>query len=124
MSDPAANTKLLSEQLSALGLYAAPTLGDGNCLFRALSDQIYGSPSKHLLLRDEICDWIEAHRQRYEPFVDDERGLDVHLQCMRQPGAYTFHSHPIETYCSKISHFFTHMKAHTVATLNSLRLPT
>lgn len=86
VTDPAENTKLLSDQLRALGLYAAPTLGDGNCLFRALSDQYYGSPSQHLKLREEICNWMEGHKQRYAPFVDDDRGLDVHLRCMRQPG--------------------------------------
>jgi OTU domain-containing protein 3 len=86
LSDPAQNTQLLTEQLRSLGLYAAPTLGDGNCLFRALSDQLYGTPSHHLQLRKDICDWIEAHQQRYEPFVEDERGLEVHLRCMRENG--------------------------------------
>ena len=85
------STQQLTEQLRALGLYAAPTLGDGNCLFRALSDQLYGTPSYHLKLRKEICDWIEAHKERYEPFVEDERGLSVHLQCMRQQGNVACH---------------------------------
>jgi OTU domain-containing protein 3 len=98
LTDPAQNTQLLTEQLRSLGLYAAPTLGDGNCLFRALSDQLYGTPSYHLKLRKEICDWIEGHKARYEPFVEDDRGLDVHLNCMRENGtsslpntAYYFH---------------------------------
>lgn len=90
-SDPEQNTQQLTEQLRSLGLYAAPTLGDGNCLFRALSDQLYGSPSRHMHLRRDICDWIEHHRQRYEPFCEDERGLTVHLECMRQQGTYGGH---------------------------------
>lgn len=77
---------MLNEQLRALGLYAASTLGDGNCLFRALSDQLYGTDSYHAKLRQQVCDWIANHKPRYEPFVEDERGLDVHLQCMRQLG--------------------------------------
>ena len=79
---------MLNAQLRALGLYAAPTLGDGNCLFRALSDQLYGTPAHHLQLRAEICNWIEQHKERYAPFVEDERGLDHHLSCMRQQGEY------------------------------------
>ena len=90
LSDPTENTQQLTQQLRALGLYAADTLGDGNCLFRALSDQLHGTPSYHLRLRQEICDWIAAHKSRYEPFVEDERGIDVHLQCMRQQGSSTF----------------------------------
>lgn len=91
LSDPAENNQLLTEQLRSLGLYAAPTLGDGNCLFRALSDQLYGSPSKHHQLRAAICDWIESHKTRYAPFVEDERGLDVHLRCMRENATYGGH---------------------------------
>ncbi|KAG5641217.1 hypothetical protein DXG03_005750 [Asterophora parasitica] len=90
-ASPAASTALLSTQLRALGLYAADTLGDGNCLFRALSDQLYGSPSRHMELRGRVCDWIEGHRERYEPFVEDERGLEVHLRCMREHGTYGGH---------------------------------
>jgi len=66
-------------------------VGDGNCLFRALCDQFYGSPSQHLQLRKDICDWIESHAQRYEPFCEDERGLSAHLQCMREQGTYGGH---------------------------------
>ncbi|KLO16532.1 cysteine proteinase [Schizopora paradoxa] len=91
LSDPAQNTQLLTDQLRSLGLYAAPTLGDGNCLFRALSDQYFGTPSQHLKLREDICNWLEEHKQRYAPFVDDDRGMDEHLRCMRQPGTYGGH---------------------------------
>ena len=105
LSDPDANTQQLTEQLRQLGLYAADTTGDGNCLFRALSDQLYGTESRHIQLRKDICDWIQSHSVRYAPFVDDERGLDVHLSLMRQPGtfpdptivlflAFTRHSQP------------------------------
>ena len=88
LSDPDVNTQQLTEQLRQLGLYAADTTGDGNCLFRALSDQLYGTESRHHQLRKDICDWIQSHSLRYAPFVDDERGLDVHLSLMRQPGTF------------------------------------
>ncbi|KAG6846207.1 hypothetical protein H0H93_015419, partial [Arthromyces matolae] len=90
-TSPAASTAQLNSQLRSLGLYAADTLGDGNCLFRALSDQLLGSPSQHLILRQRICDWIAEHRERYEPFVEDERGLEKHLECMREHGTYGGH---------------------------------
>ncbi|KAI0061312.1 cysteine proteinase [Artomyces pyxidatus] len=91
LSDPAQNTLQLTSQLRQLGLYAADTIGDGNCLFRALSDQLYGTDSHHLQIRSDICNWIEAHKSRYEPFVEDERGLDVHLSLMRQAATYGGH---------------------------------
>lgn len=86
-----------------MGLYAAPTLGDGNCLFRALSDQYYGSPSRHSEVRREICDFIEAHPERYEGFVDVDEfgesgvrkekggGLTAYVAGMRQNATYGGH---------------------------------
>ncbi|TFK27237.1 hypothetical protein FA15DRAFT_666530 [Coprinopsis marcescibilis] len=91
LSDPNESSAQLTSQLRALGLYAANILGDGNCLFRALSDQLFGSPSKHAQLRQDICDFIVKHKSRYEPFVEDERGLDVHIRCMRENGTYGGH---------------------------------
>ncbi|QRV85454.1 OTU-like cysteine protease [Ceratobasidium sp. AG-Ba] len=91
LHDPAANTAELTAQLRSLGLYAAPTLGDGNCLFRALSDQIYGTPNEHLPLRVEICNFMAAHPERFEAFVDDDQGLDRHLSAMRRSGTYGGH---------------------------------
>lgn len=84
-------------------MYAAPTLGDGNCLFRALSDQYYGSPSRHSEVRREICDFIEAHPERYEGFVDVDEfgesgvrkekggGLKAYVAGMRQNATYGGH---------------------------------
>ncbi|KAG8817113.1 hypothetical protein FRC17_000046 [Serendipita sp. 399] len=91
LSDPIANTNLLNARLRSLGLYAAPTLGDGNCLFRALSDQLYGSHAKHLELRREICDFIESRKEEYAGFIDDEQGIEAHLATMRRPGEYGGH---------------------------------
>ncbi|KAF9450993.1 hypothetical protein P691DRAFT_809016 [Macrolepiota fuliginosa MF-IS2] len=91
LSDPAQTSQLLNDQLRHLGLYAANTIGDGNCLFRALSDQLHGTDSKHAQLRQHICDWIQKHKARYEPFVEDERGIDTHLRCMRENATYGGH---------------------------------
>ncbi|KAG2131839.1 hypothetical protein BD769DRAFT_1449902 [Suillus cothurnatus] len=76
ITDPEQNTQLLTEQLRSQGLYAAQTVGDGNCLFRALCDQFY---------------WLASHAQRYQPFCEDERGLSAHLLCMREQGTYGGH---------------------------------
>ncbi|KAF8179084.1 hypothetical protein K438DRAFT_1977579 [Mycena galopus ATCC 62051] len=46
----------LAEQRRLLGLYdsEAPTMGDGNCLFRTLSDQLYACPSREPLPRPAL----------------------------------------------------------------------
>lgn len=78
---------------------------DGNCLFRALSDQLYGSPQHYVQLREEVsrlfpagsipspsdadsqvCDFIAQHRERFAPFLDEDEGLEAHLESMRLQG--------------------------------------
>ncbi|KAJ7585201.1 hypothetical protein C8J56DRAFT_950102 [Mycena floridula] len=102
-TDPNQTAVQLTGQLSSLGLYASPTLGDGNCLFRALSDQYYGSPSRHAQVRKDVCDWIEQHQERYEGFVDEDefgtgagkgRGpskVELYLDRMRENATYGGH---------------------------------
>lgn len=46
----------------------------------------YGSEGYHLTLRKEITDWMAGHPDRYAGFVEDDRGLDEHLRCMRMAG--------------------------------------
>lgn len=91
IEDPELEEKVLSAQLREAGLYAANILGDGNCLFRALADQLYGSPSMHLAIRHEICDYLAANADRYRLFVDEDSvkgGFEGHVREMRQPGTY------------------------------------
>ncbi|GAA5853374.1 hypothetical protein JCM9279_005770 [Rhodotorula babjevae] len=91
IEDPELEERVLSSQLKEAGLYAANILGDGNCLFRALSDQLYGSPSMHQAIRQEICDYLAAHPDKYRLFVDEDSvkgGFDGHVREMRQNGTY------------------------------------
>ncbi|GAA6041918.1 hypothetical protein JCM8097_000220 [Rhodosporidiobolus ruineniae] len=91
IEDPEQEERVLTAQLRQNGLYAANILGDGNCLFRALSDQLYGSPNMHLAIRHEVCDYLSANPDKYRFFVDEDTvkgGFDGHVREMRQPGTY------------------------------------
>ena len=48
---------MLNSTLKSMGLYASKTVGDGNCMFRALSDQVWGNDNGHLGLRQEVSGW-------------------------------------------------------------------
>ncbi|TNY20217.1 hypothetical protein DMC30DRAFT_266879 [Rhodotorula diobovata] len=91
IEDPEVEEKVLAAQLKEAHLYAANILGDGNCLFRALSDQLYGSPSMHHAIRQEICDYLASHPDKYRLFVDEDSvkgGFEGHVREMRQNGTY------------------------------------
>ncbi|CDU23164.1 uncharacterized protein SPSC_01794 [Sporisorium scitamineum] len=90
LDDPEQVERDLNAQLKRMGLYAANTTGDGNCLFRALSDQLYGNPSRHAQLRQETCDHLAARPEKFAGFVDD-KPFDQYIRLMRENGTYGGH---------------------------------
>lgn len=63
------NFESFSAQLAKLGLELRDITGDGNCCFRALSDQINGDESLHLDIRRRVCEYMLRNRDEFEPFV-------------------------------------------------------
>jgi len=70
-------------QVEKLGLTLKDVAGDGNCLFRAIGDQIEGNPGRHMYFRGEICDFIDNNRFDFEPFVEDDQDFDEYVDHMR-----------------------------------------
>ncbi|KAJ3182593.1 OTU domain-containing protein 3 [Gaertneriomyces sp. JEL0708] len=82
-------TKILEHQLARQGLKIKDMTGDGNCLFRALSDQYEGTPDYHAKHRQTVCEHLSQHRDTYAPFVgEDEGSFEQHVCRMRQDGVY------------------------------------
>jgi hypothetical protein len=52
-----------------LGLSVSKTLGDGNCFFRAASDQLYGNEDQHATLRAKTVQHMRDNPDDYKPFV-------------------------------------------------------
>ncbi|KAG7390462.1 hypothetical protein PHYBOEH_007032 [Phytophthora boehmeriae] len=63
---------------------------DGNCLFRAISDQLYTNELYHRDIRQQLVDFIEKEQQHFKPFVENE---DVSEYCtqMRKDGEWGGH---------------------------------
>ncbi|RZB61149.1 OTU domain-containing protein isoform B [Glycine soja] len=59
----------VSVWLNVYGLCEVKVSGDGNCQFRALSDQLYRSPEHHKHVRKEIVKQLKDHRSLYECYV-------------------------------------------------------
>jgi OTU-like cysteine protease len=41
----------------------------GNCLFRALSDQLYNTTKRHDEIRSSVVEYVRTNRSHFEPFV-------------------------------------------------------
>lgn len=59
---------------------------DGNCLFRSFSDQMYGTPEHHALVRDRCSKYIASERNYFEQFVPEP--FDEFLSRMQREGEW------------------------------------
>ena len=71
------NFQKFSNQLAKIGLELRDITSDGNCCFRALSDQMSGNENLHLDYRKRVCQYMRENKEEFEPFVvaliaDDE----------------------------------------------------
>lgn len=55
--------------LHSHGLYASTISGDGDCLFHALSDQLYGHENSHRELRTRIVSHMRQHSSYFKLFL-------------------------------------------------------
>ncbi|GFQ01130.1 otu domain-containing protein ddb_g0284757 [Phtheirospermum japonicum] len=69
ISDSNLDYQRLLQRLNVYGLYEVKVSGDGNCQFRALSDQIYRSPEYHKHVRKEIVKQLKDNHALYEAYV-------------------------------------------------------
>ncbi|XP_069893887.1 OTU domain-containing protein 3 [Dipodomys merriami] len=77
-----------ANQLQALGLKLREVPGDGNCLFRALGDQLEGHSRNHLKHRQETVDYMVKQREDFEPFVEDDIPFEKHVASLAKPGTF------------------------------------
>ncbi|PAA54614.1 hypothetical protein BOX15_Mlig013207g1 [Macrostomum lignano] len=75
-------------QLEQLGLEIRDIPGDGNCLFRALGDQLEGSDALHLKHRADVVQYMLAHKDDFAPFVDDSTSFEDYVRELARPGTY------------------------------------
>ena len=78
----------LNTQLGTLGLTLKQIPGDGNCLFRALGDQLHGNSNDHFLYRTKVVNYMKQHREDFEPFVEDDISFDSHLSSLAENGTF------------------------------------
>ena len=71
------------QQLSRYGLKVKEMGADGNCLFRALSDQLKGDETHHEEFRAQCSDYIEQNKELYKFFIEDDEDIDDYINWMR-----------------------------------------
>mmetsp|Transcript_30168 Transcript_30168/g.54731 ORF Transcript_30168/g.54731 Transcript_30168/m.54731 type:complete len:268 (-) Transcript_30168:83-886(-) len=69
--------------LKSCGLWMKEVEADGACLFRAFADQLSADQAEApAQMRERCVDFMEAHREDFEPFLDEE--FEAYCRKMRQ----------------------------------------
>ncbi|KAJ0963619.1 hypothetical protein J5N97_028741 [Dioscorea zingiberensis] len=79
----------LIDRLQLYELVELKVQGDGNCQFRALSDQFYRSPEHHKFVRQQVINQLESNPEIYEGYVPMAYG--DYLKKMSKSGEWGDH---------------------------------
>ncbi|ORX62983.1 cysteine proteinase [Hesseltinella vesiculosa] len=82
------DTQDLDNQLHRLGLGTKSIAGDGNCLFRSLSDQLHGDDGHHRTVRQDVCQFLRDNKETYQYFVEDDGDFDDHVTNMEADSCF------------------------------------
>ena len=81
--------QLLRRRLDGIGLRENEVDGDGNCQFRAIADQLYGSPDRYAEVRANIVEHLRSNSSRYSAFVPES--YDAYIEIMGLDGNWGDH---------------------------------
>eukprot|EP01062_Namystynia_karyoxenos_P055051 TRINITY_DN4573_c3_g1_i1.p1 TRINITY_DN4573_c3_g1~~TRINITY_DN4573_c3_g1_i1.p1 ORF type:complete len:1000 (+),score=170.64 TRINITY_DN4573_c3_g1_i1:82-3000(+) len=78
----------LDKRLQQLSCTELPMPDDGNCLFRAVSLQLWNSQRQHEQLRQAVVNHIRGNMSEYGSLFLDDAELDSYLQRMARSGSW------------------------------------
>lgn len=62
---------------------------DGACLFRSVSDQLYGDQEMHVVVRKSCCDYMEMNQDYFQHFITED--FEHYIRRKRQPHTHGNH---------------------------------
>ena len=65
-----------------------PIKRDGNCLFGAVADQVYGDPKLHSTVRNWCANFMEEEKHFYEGFILDTTNFTKYIEDLRKNGTW------------------------------------
>jgi len=76
------------KQLEVFGVKIKVVKGDGNCLFRTISDHMEGNENHHYEYRKQIIQFMIMNREYFEPFIEDDEKFDDYIRDMQKEAVW------------------------------------
>ena len=61
---------------------------DGNCFFRAISDQLFGGEDEHKQLRKTVVQHLRENKEEYKLFIENDMNIDKYINLMSLSGTW------------------------------------
>jgi OTU domain-containing protein 3 len=75
------NAAQIEEYMASHGVVRKPIVGDGNCLFRAMADQLGYGENQHREIRERIVQTIQEDKDYFANFIDADEVDSVDAYC-------------------------------------------
>ena len=77
------------EALARRNLRVESVEGDGNCLFRAVAHQVYGTEELHQIVRQKCVDYMESEADFFSQFVEGGKEMfPLYLRAKRMDACW------------------------------------
>ena len=73
------------------GVEVVEVEGDGNCLFRAVAEQLHGREHQHELYRHLPVEYIRENESHFSPFLDEDETFPEYVESMTESGTWGGH---------------------------------
>ena len=79
----------IQKNIEKLHFFIKQIRGDGNCMFRYVSDQIYGNEDYHDIIRGKCMDYLLIEREFFSQFVEGgDKEFDNYINMKRKSGVW------------------------------------
>ena len=72
------------KKLEELGYFIREVGGDGNCLFRSVSEQVEGNEHNFQEYREKCVNYMKENKDVFAPFIEDDEPFDKYIKRMRE----------------------------------------
>jgi hypothetical protein len=72
------------QKLETLGYFIREVGGDGNCLFRSVSEQVEGNEHNFQEYREKCVNYMKENKDDFAPFIEDDEPFDKYIERMSQ----------------------------------------
>ena len=111
------------KDLEKIGYFIREVGGDGNCLFRSVSDQMDNTENNHKMYREMCLTYMKNNPDEFSPFIEDDETFDKYLERMSDDGEWGGN---LEIYAlSKTlnANFYIYIHKHPMYIVNNFEKP-